>query len=222
MSMSSNSNLDPLSESSRALLERIRRGDREALIAYIADQREAMRIMARVRLHPALRARFDVSDVIQEAMIDAMGNMDAYLRDPKLPPRLWLRRLVGNRLFNLHRDHLDAQKRSAHREVSLGRAETPSSQADALAEELSARITPPLQAAIRLERRSKLKEAIEALEPMDQEVLALRHFEQLSPKETAAILDITEKAASKRYLRALKRLREALQKVPGGEDASEF
>lgn len=222
MSTPADPNPQPLSESSRALLDRIRQGDRGALLAFIADQREAMRIMAKVRLHPALRSRFDVSDVIQEAMIDAMGNADAYLRDPKLPPRLWLRRLVGNRLFNLHRDHLDAQKRSARREVPLPHAESPSAQADILAEELSARITPPLQAAIRLERRSRLQKAIEELDSMDQEVLALRHFEQLSPKETAAVLDISEKAASKRYLRALKRLKDALQRMPGGADASEI
>ena len=59
------------------------------------------------------------------------------------------------------------------------------------------------------------------LAPVDREVLLLRHFEEVSNSETAATLDISEKAANNRYARALKRLREVLTNMPGGKDGAE-
>ena len=53
---------------------------------------------------------------------------------------------------------------------------------------------------------------------MDREVLALRHFEELSLAETALSLGIEEPAAAKRYIRALKRLKATLADMPGGLD----
>ena len=53
------------------------------------------------------------------------------------------------------------------------------------------------------------------MEPLDQEVLALRHYEELSNREIAHVLGLSKTAASNRYMRALIRLKEMLQGMPG-------
>jgi len=68
----------------------------------------------------------------------------------------------------------------------------------------------PSQAALREERRTLLEQAIEQMDPIDREVLALRHFEELSNGEVAEILGLQPTAASNRYIRALERLKQIL------------
>jgi RNA polymerase sigma-70 factor (ECF subfamily) len=106
--------------------------------------------------------------------------------------------------------------RDAGREVSLYRDALPAASSAALAGRLLGRLTSPSQAAIRAERVIRLQEALNSLDPVDREVLALRHFEQLTAAETARVLGISEEAAAKRYIRALKRLKQILARMPGG------
>ena len=133
-----------------------------------------------------------------------------------MPFFLWLRGIVGNKLLELHRFHLGTQMRDAGREVSLYRGTMPEASSAALAAQLLGHATRPSEAAIRAEVKIRLQEALNAMDPIDREVLALRHFEQLSPAETAQVLGIKEKAAGMRYLRALKRLKDILTSLPGG------
>ena len=135
-----------------------------------------------------------------------------------MPFFLWLRFLVGQRLAEQHRQHLGAQARDAGREVSLYRGAMPETTTAALAAQLLGRLTSPSQAAIRAERKIRLQEALNSMDPIDREVLALRHFEQLSNGETATVLGLDKSAASKRYARALIRLKEILAALPGGLD----
>ena len=86
----------------------------------------------------------------------------------------------------------------------------------ALAARLLGHLTRPSEAAIRAETKLRLQEALNGMDPVDREVLALRHFEHLSNAEAARVLGIKEAAAGKRYLRALERLREILAQIPGG------
>jgi RNA polymerase sigma-70 factor (ECF subfamily) len=81
---------------------------------------------------------------------------------------------------------------------------------------LLGRHTSPTQAAQRAERLLRIQEALNTLDPIDREVLALKHFEELSRAETAEVLGISPEAAAKRYFRALKRLKEVLASMPGG------
>jgi RNA polymerase sigma-70 factor (ECF subfamily) len=172
--------------------------------------------MIELRLDWRLRGRLDASDVLQEAYLDLTHRLSEYQRNPKMPPFLWLRLVVGERLINLHRHHLGTQMRDPVREISLYRGAMPEASSAALAAQLVGKQTSPSQAAIRAERTLKLQEALNSLDPIDREVLALRHFEQLSRGETAQVLDITEDAAAKRYVRALRRLKAALAAMPGG------
>ena len=198
------------------LLRRLAKGDHRDWGALLERHRQRLRRMIALRLDQRLQGRIDASDVIQEAYLEASTRLEDYLRRPTMPFYLWLRFLTGQKLLELHRHHLGAQMRDAGREVSLYRGSLPETSAAALAAQLLGRDTRPSEAAVRAERKIRLQEALNSMEPMDREVLALRHFEQLTTPEVAQVLCIKEAAAGKRYLRALKRLKEILNSMPGG------
>jgi RNA polymerase sigma-70 factor (ECF subfamily) len=198
------------------LLERARAGDQAALTEIYSRHRERLRRMVEMRLDQRLQARLDASDVIQDAYLEVATRLEEYLRNPKVPLFLWLRLVVGERLTTLHRQHLGVQMRAAGKEVSLYRGAMPTASSAALAAQLLGKQTSPSQAAVRAERMLRLQEALNTLAPLDREILSLRHFEQLTRAETAQVLGIEEAAAAKRYVRALKRLKEILAGMPGG------
>src|SRR5262249_2737091 len=172
--------------------------------------------MIAFRLDQRLQGRIDPSDVLQEVYLEASQHLAEYLRQPAMPFFLWLRGITGNKLLELHRHHLGTHMRDAGREVSLYRGTLPETTSAALAAQLLGHVTRPSEAAIRAEAKIRLQEALNLMDPLDREVLALRHFEQLTPAETAQLLAIKQKAAGMRYLRALKRLKEILTTLPGG------
>jgi RNA polymerase sigma-70 factor (ECF subfamily) len=198
------------------LLERARAGDADALAEIFARHRDRLRRMLELRLDRRLQARLDPSDVIQDAYLEVAQRLEAYLKEPNLPLFLWLRLVVGEQLINLHRHHLGAQMRDAGLEVSLYRGALPEASSAALAAQLLGKHTSPTQAAVRAERLLRIQEALNSLDPLDREIISLRHFEQLSRAESAQALDIEESAASKRYIRALKRLKSILADMAGG------
>ncbi len=212
--------MDNNSAESVGLIERARAGDRAALSALLARHRARLRRMVEMRLDTRLQARLDASDVVQEAYVEVVERLEEYLRDPRLPLFLWLRLVVGERLTQLHRHHLGNQMRDAGREVSLYRGALPAASSAALAAQLLGRHTSPTQAVLRAERILRVQEALNALDPLDQEVLSLRHFEELTAAETARVLGIEEAAAAKRYFRALKRLKQVLAATPGGQEGT--
>ena len=198
------------------LLARAAAGDRASWGALLTRYEERLRHLVAFRLDPRLQGRVEVADVIQEVYLEAWKHLADYLRRPTVPLFLWLRGIAGNKLLELHRHHLGTRMRDAGREVSLYRGTMPEATSAALAAQLLGRLTRPSEAAIRAEVKLRLQEALNAMEPLDREVLALRHFEQLSNAEAAQVLGIKEKAAGKRYLRALKRLKDILAGMPGG------
>src|SRR5262249_51884316 len=129
---------------------------------------------------------------------------------------LWLRGIAGNVLLMVHRRHLGTEMRDVAREICLGGGPMPEASSFALAAQLVGHDTRPSEAAVRAERRRRLQEALGLLAPLDREVLALRHYEQLTSAEMAQVLGITPAAAGKRYLRALEKLKDVLQDMPGG------
>jgi RNA polymerase sigma-70 factor (ECF subfamily) len=178
--------------------------------------RKRLRRMIALRLDLRLQGRLDASDVIQEAFLEATTRLPEYLRQPSMSFFLWLRFLTGQKRMELHRHHLGAQMRDAGREVSLYRGSLPATSSAALAAQLLGHDTRPSEAAIRAERKIRLQEALNSMDPLDREILALRHFEQLNNAETAQLLEIQEAAASKREFRALKKLKTILSGLPRG------
>jgi RNA polymerase sigma-70 factor (ECF subfamily) len=198
------------------LLVRAKAGNLLALNEIFTRYRDRLRRMVDIRLDRRLVARVDPSDVIQDAYLDVARRLDEYLGDPKMPLLLWLRYIVGERLLKVHRQHLGVQARDVAREISLYREALPEASSAALAAQLLGRNTSPTNAAARAERMLRVQEALNSLDPIDREVLSLRHFEQLNRRETAQALGIEDAAAGKRYIRALKRLKDALADMPGG------
>jgi RNA polymerase sigma-70 factor (ECF subfamily) len=167
-----------------------------------------------------LQGRLDPDDVLQEAYLDVVRRFPEYAADPSLPFFLWLRFLTGQRLVDLHRRHLGAKMRNASLEVSLYRGDFPRASSASLAELLLGRLTTASQAAIRAETQLRVQEALNAMDPIDREILVLRHFEVLSNEETAELLGLKPSAASNRHMRALKRLKEIMAQAPGLGDSS--
>ena len=197
------------------LLRRAGAGDPRALAELFARYRGRLRRMVRLRLDRRLQGRVDPSDVLQEAQLEITRRAAEYAADPRVPPFLWLRLITGQRLTALHRRHLGARMRDAGQEIALHRGPIPQATSLSLAELLLGRLTSPTQAARRAEVRLLLQEALNGMDPLDREVLTLRHFEELSNAEVAQVLGLSKTAASNRYIRALERLREALAGIPG-------
>jgi RNA polymerase sigma-70 factor (ECF subfamily) len=197
------------------LLRRARAGDPQALAGLFAHYRDRLRRMVRLRLDRRLSGRLDASDVLQEAYVEFARRFPNYDDHSGLPFYIWLRSLTGQKLIDLHRQHLGTRMRDAGLEVSLYRGALPQASSASLANQLLGRLTSPSRAAIRAETQLRVEDALNGMDPLDREVLTLRHFEMLSNGETARVLGITKKAASKRYVRALERLRDTLSLPPG-------
>lgn len=199
------------------LVERAANGDQQLRGQLLERYRGRLRKLVALRLDQRLQGRVDPSDLIQEAFLDASRRLPEYAREPEpMPFYLWLRFLTGQKLLELHRRHLGAQARDAAREVSLHRGPMPEATSAAIVAQLLGRQTSPSQAAVRAERKLRLQETLNRMDPIDREVLVLRHYEQLTNGEVALVLGLDKSAASKRYARALIRLKDLLAAMPGG------
>lgn len=198
-----------------ALLARAAHGDEQALGELFARYQDRMKRMVKLRLDRRLSGRIDPSDVVQEAFLEARKRLPELAQKRELPVLLWLRLVTGQKLIDLHRTHLGAKMRDAGLEVSLYRGALPEASSMMLAGQLLGKLTTASHAAIRAERRLQVQAALNSLAPLDREVLALRHFEQLNNEETALVLGIKKSAASNRYVRSLARLKEILSAIPG-------
>jgi RNA polymerase sigma-70 factor (ECF subfamily) len=188
-------------------------GDPTSWEALVESSRQRLRRMVAFRLDHRLQGRIDPSDVLQDAYLAAWEDLNAYVREPSMPFFLWLRGIAGNKLREVHRHHLGTQMRDARREVSIYDGAFPETTTAALAAQLLGDLTGASEQARQGELKVRLQDALNSMDALDREVLALRHFEQLSPAETAQVLCIKEKAAGMRYVRALRRLKEILSSL---------
>jgi RNA polymerase sigma-70 factor (ECF subfamily) len=203
------------SNGSTELRRRIEGGDESALLELFARHRYRLKRMVKLRLDRRLQGRLDASDVLQEASIDVARRAREYVENRSMPVFLWLRWITGQRLVSLHRRHLGSKARDVGLEVSLHHGALPRATSVSLAEMLLGRLTSPTRAALRAELQLRVQDALNAMEPIDREVITLRHFEELNNHETAQVLGISKTAASNRYIRALKRLKDSLADIPG-------
>ena len=201
-------------------LERARGGDRNAVGALFEGHRVRLERLVALRLDRRLRGRVDEGDVVQDTFLEAGRRMEGYLEQPTMPFFLWLRFLANQRLQSLCREHLGVRKRDARREIPIADGGYPEASSEMLAAKLFGKLTTPSQAAVRAEMKARLTDALESMDPGDREIIALRHFEELAHAEAAHVLGIDESAASKRYLRAIKRLKVVLDRIPGMSELS--
>lgn len=203
-----------------ALIRRATGGDQSALADLFARHRSRLRQVVRLRMDRRLQGRVDPSDVLQEAFIDLAEKLPEFGRKESLPFFLWLRLVTLERLLRVHRRHLGAAMRAADREISLHRGALPNASSASLAAQLLGRITSVSRAAARAELRVLLEEVLDRLAPSDREIIALRHFEELSNEEAAEVLGLNPPATSKRYVRAMLRLKDSLAGIPAFSESS--
>lgn len=183
------------------------------LTEMLVVHRERLCRMVALRMDRRLKGRLDASDVIQEAFFEAAERFDEFQRQPAQSFFLWLRFLTLQQLMIAARRHLTTQARAAGKEVDLAATGAAEISSAGLADIILDSGTSPSEAAARQERATQLQAALETMDANDREILFLRHFEQLTNAETAQTLKIEPAAASQRYFRALKRLREILENL---------
>lgn len=210
--------MDQTSEESR-LVGKLRDGSDDAVGDLFDLYRERLKRIVQFRLDYRIAGRISQSDVIQETYIAAVKRVDHFREKPDMNFFVWLRLLIQQQLTDLHREHLQAEKRDVRKEISIDQKVTSPHTSMAMAACLVGRMTSPSHALSRVERIAKVEEALSEMEEIDREVIALRHFEELTNLETAEVLGIQPHAASKRYVRAIKRLKEIVSQIPGFSDA---
>lgn len=184
------------------------------LVTIFMQNRARLRAIVQLRLDRRLNGRVDPSDVLQETLLEVTKRRDDYLQSQSLSPFLWLRFLTTQQVINVHRRQLVAECRDARREVSLDYEFAPSATTMILAAHLLGKLTSPVSAALKAERQLIIQQALEELSELDREMIALRHFEELTNQEVADLQNVSKDVASKRYIRAIKRLKAILDKRP--------
>ena len=197
----------PDQQNTEQLLAAARAGDGDAVNQLLDRHRVAIRQMIDLRMDQVIKRRVDASDIVQEVLIEANRRLADYLQNPAMPFHLWLRQMAKDRLIDAHRRHRGADRRSMDREQPLVAAAGTESSVDLLAQIRDQELT-PAAAATWHELHSRFQHACEKLDDLDQEIVLLRHFEHLSNSEAAEVLQLSPQAASMRYLRAMRRLRQ--------------
>jgi len=192
----------------RQLLEQARNGNAEAFDRLFAHHRPFLRQVVTWRMDREMRQRVDPSDIVQEAHMEAARRLVRYMDAPPMPFKLWLRQITYDRILMARRKHLEAGKRAVGREQTL-----PDETSFQLARKLIAADPSPSQVVMRSELAAHVQEALSRLSEADREVLVMRHLEGLSNSEIAQSLGMEPAAASKRYGRALLRLRAMLSEA---------
>ncbi len=193
------------------LIAKAKDGDSSAVNQLMDRHRNSLRQLIRMRLDHKIQKRVDVSDVLQDVLIEANRRLQRYLDEPIMPFHLWLRQIAKDRIIDAHRRHRVSAKRSVDREQQLAAPRGYDQSSIQLASILGDSKLTPAAAALQKEMAIKVEASISLLEEKDSEIIIMRHYEQLSNQEIGQILGLTEPAASMRYLRAIRRLKLVLQ-----------
>lgn len=200
----------PESDQTQKLLDDAAEGDQDAVNQLMDRHRNALRRMVQLRMDQKLKRRVDVSDIVQDVLIEANRRLATYLQEPKMSFHLWLRHIAKDRIIDTHRRHRVSAKRSIDREQVLATPTGGDQSSILLANQLRDTQLTPAAAATQKEIAKEVESAIAKLDDRDAEIIIMRLYEQLSNQDVAAALSLTEPAASMRYLRAIRRLKEIL------------
>lgn len=200
----------PDAEKTQELLAAAREGNADAVNGLMDRHRDSLRRMVQLRLDQKIQRRVDVSDVVQDVLVEANRRLQDYLANPGMGFHLWLRQIAKDRIIDAHRRHRASAKRSVDRERPLAVPAADDHSTMQLAGELAGRELTPAAAATQAEMAKAVEAAIAKLPDQDCEIIIMRHYEQLSNQEIAQALGLTEPAASMRYLRAVRRLKELM------------
>ncbi|MCC6510358.1 MAG: sigma-70 family RNA polymerase sigma factor [Pirellulaceae bacterium] len=185
--------------------DQLRTGGETALAGLFEQYRDRLERMLEFRLDDRVRGRVDPADVLQEAYIELARRLPQYLAAPNVSTYVWMRQLTYQVLIGVQRRHF-GQKRDPRFEVTAVHGPDPNATSLSILSAFAEQLTSPSQALVREEELQQLRQLLESMDEVDREVLALRHFEQLSNNQIAETLGISVTAASNRYVRAMLRL----------------
>ena len=182
-------------------------GDAEAVNRLLERHRRAVHRMVQLRLDQKIRRRVGVSDVVQDVFVEASRRLRDYLQNPLMPFHLWLRHIAQDRIIDAHRRHRTSAKRSVDRERPLAGVPTMDRSTVDLMGQICDPERTPASAVAQQEMVHRVEAAMAELDDQDGEIIMMRHYEHLTNQEAAIALELSEPAASMRYLRAIRRLR---------------
>ena len=211
----------PEQQQTEELLIQAKQGDKSAVNQLMERHRGALSHLVRMRLDQKILQRVDASDVVQDVLIEANRRLQTYLENPVLSFRLWLRQIARDRIIDAHRRHRVSAKRSVDREQKLAPPRGYDQSSLHLASILGDNKLTPAAGALQKEMARKVEAAVALLDDRDSEIIIMRHYEHLTNQEIAQALDLTEPAASMRYLRAVRRLKGILQEENANDSFSE-
>ena len=192
-----------------ALIERIRKHDRDALVEFIELRRMQLLAFIDKNLSAALRSKVEAADILQEVSLSAVSSLeeiDLGERDPFG----WLCQLAERRIVDAHRKLVAAQKRSTDRERPAQSA-ADDTQKGGFIDMLVVTMTTPSGAFSREQRELRLAEALKSLPEECQSALRLRYVDGLPSKEIAARLGKTDGATRVLLTRSLAKLQDLLR-----------
>jgi RNA polymerase sigma-70 factor (ECF subfamily) len=195
------------SDETQSLLDRAKNGDQAAFEALFRRHQVRLLQTIALRMDRRVAARVDASDVLQETYLEAFRRLPRYLQEQPMPLYLWLCWLAREKVLALHRRHLGAEKRAVTHEALLLPADSSATFVSAV---IAGHEPSPSQALANAELAERLRLALGQLDDDERDLILWRHFEQLSARDTAQLLEISEAAAAKRYIRAVERLRTIL------------
>ena len=195
----------------KELLALAKDGDDSAVNQLMDRHRNSLRQLVRMRLDQKIQRRIDVSDVVQDILVEANRRLQRYMEDPIMPFHLWLRQIARDRIIDAHRRHRVSSRRSVDKEQAISAPKGYDESSMQLAAILGDANLTPAAAALQKEIAGRIETAITKLDEKDSEIIIMRHYEMLSNQEIAVALELTEPAASMRYLRAVRRLKAILQ-----------
>ena len=200
------------------ILKKLGQSGKSGLVDLFSQYRDRLLRMIRFRLNQSLRGRIDPEDILQESYIEISRRINDYLAAPNVSFYVWIRQITWQTLIDCHRVQM-GQKRNPNQEVRLGRQGRGNATTFSIAAVLLGKLTSPSAAVVRQEKIELLYQALDDMDEIDREVLALRHFEHLENREVAEVLGLSRTAASNRYVRALERLGAILSSLPEFNDA---
>ena len=180
------------------LLDDARKGSENALAELFAHYKDQLRRIVAFRLDSRLKGRVDPSDILQEAFIDLLKRLPEF-PDKNMSFFVWLRLVTNERVLACHREHLNTQKRDPRREQRIQPAYSGASSV-LLAAQLMGNFSSVAGKAIQAEQNAKLQAALDSMDAIDREVIALRIFEGLINGEAAEVLELTKQTTSKRFI----------------------
>jgi len=194
----------------QCLVTLAKEGDKLAIEQLCGIYGERVRRIIRLRIDRKLRSKIDSVDVVQDALILAMGGLKDFTYKNEGDFLRWLSKIAENKLHDIL-DKFYTEKRDIRREIPFKKVENNTEEVSFIASEPLDTTTPSVLL-FKKEQLDRLERAIDDLKPDYREVIYLSRIERLSNAEIAEKLGKSKGAVAMLLSRALVALTAAYEK----------